>query len=917
MGESQQTESVGQYRLGDVRIEGTVARVYRAVDRTDGRHVVVRVLDPLVSRNPQMRAILEELRDVRSPRRMQDPHVLHLLDVGLKGESYYLVYEDFDGLPLDQFIREKRPTLQESLQLARLIAESLRAVHGHRVIHGDVKPQSILVGRDRFNKFIVKLAPADLAVAAPDAAIAIYGELVGTPKYLAPERIQGKLPTGAADIFALGVIFYELFTGREPYSSATPIGYLSANMSGRASPACVVDTTVPTDLSRVIGRMMAADPRDRYRTAQAVIDDLDRVESDLNGVAHEAVQPGADSIFAVRSPGEGSREAAWRSIAITSATAAALMLVALIVALVMNRDWGRGEESSPSPRAPSARKSRTGETLPAAPTTTVETRSQAAAKDWAGLQEQVAQMKSLGKYDEAFNVLARFLAKHKDSYVGPFARNEAAGVLTAKAESLLAAGDTQKAIEIWQTAARDYPDTENGSDALAAAGDALLDRAAKLEARGELDAAVATLDLVIAQFPSTAPAAKAAARLAPLRLRLAQILLSSQPDKAIALMQGALKGNLPSADAAAARKALAAALFARGEARLREKKPQEALLDLRESVVHDASYKGRVALREPEALVAAARQLKDAGRIPEAAAAWKEARERFPYSAAVSKAADEMQSLSTVAAVAATPAPASPTPAPAAPNASAARTPKGMVLIPAGEFAMGLSDARKAEIMKDFRIPAIIAPKWLDPQTPETRLRMRAYFIDQHEVTNEDYKAYIDATKAPPPPDPYWSGRSIKPGGERLPVTNVTWEEAAAYARWAGKRLPTEAEWEKAARGSDGRLFPWGNSFDAKRCVNSQLGLRTIEPVNSIPDGNSPYGIADMIGNAQEWTADTYRPYLNSPSAEGWVDDGRKAVRGASFDEMDAVRCLATWRDGVDPNTRSAMIGFRCVKDAE
>jgi formylglycine-generating enzyme required for sulfatase activity/tRNA A-37 threonylcarbamoyl transferase component Bud32 len=911
MGETHPADAIGQYRLGDARLEGTVARVYKAVDRTTGRHVVLRVLDPLVSRNAQMRALLEELRDARSPRRLQDPHVLHVLDVGLKGESYYIVYEDFDGLPLDEFVREKRPTLNEGIQLARQIAEALRAVHGHRIIHSDVKPQNILVGRDRFNKFVVKLAPADLAVSAPEAALAIYGELIGTPKYLAPERIQGKMPTGASDLFALGIVFYELFTGREPYSSATPVGYLYANMTGRIPPPCAVDTAVPTDLGRVIQRMLATDPRERYRTAQAVIDDLDRVESDLNGVAHEPVQPGADSIFAAGGAPEGSREAAWRSIAITSATAAALMLVALIVALMMNRDWGRAQ----SPAPPSGRQSgKPGPSAPAAVTTpTEESRAQAAARDWAGLQEQVAQLKGLGKYDEALAVLTRFLAKHKDSYVGPFARNEAAGVLVAKAEALLAAGDATQALDAWRAAACDYVDTDIGGDALGRAGEFLLERAALFESRGELEAAITALELVVAQLPASS--AKASARLPQLRLRLAQALQSTQPDKAIALMQSALKGGLAAPDAAATKKALAAMLFTRSEALLRDKKPREALSDLRETVALDPTYKGRVSAREPEALVALARQLKEAGRTPEAAAVWKEARERFAYSGAVARAKEEFQSLAEGAPA----APAAATPGvvePVAP-ASSVKVPKGMVLVPAGEFSMGLSEARKAEVTKELRIPAIIAPKWLDPQTPETRLRMRAYFIDRYEVTNEEYKAYIDAAKAPPPPNPFWEGRNIKPGAERLPVTHVTWEEAVAYARWGGKRLPTEAEWEKAARGTDGRLFPWGNSFDPRRCVISQLGMRTVEPVGLIPEGYSPFGVADMIGNAQEWTADTFRPYLNSPSAESWTDDGRKAVRGASFDEMDAIRCLATWRDGVPPETRSAMIGFRCVKDAE
>lgn len=337
MVEQNEGESIGQYRLMESRpAEGaTAARLWKAVDRTTGQNVLLRLLDPLASRNKQMRHALEELRDPANPRRVQDPHIVRTLDVGTRGEAYYVVFEDFGGVPLDEHLREGRPSLREGLRLAREIAECLRAVHGHKLVHGDLKPQNILVGRDKYGKPVVKIALADLACHAADAMVSIYGELVGTPKYLAPEQILGRRATGVSDVFALGVIFYEMFSGREPFPAEGPLGYLHANASADAPPLAGADPSVPADLGRIVMRMLARDPKRRYRSAQALVDDLERIEARLDGIAPEAVPAGADSVFAGADAATSSPAAMWRSVALASLAAAVILLVAAIWALVV------------------------------------------------------------------------------------------------------------------------------------------------------------------------------------------------------------------------------------------------------------------------------------------------------------------------------------------------------------------------------------------------------------------------------------------------------------------------------------------------------------------------------------------------------------------------------------------------------
>jgi len=234
--------------------------------------------------------------------------------------------------------------------------------------------------------------------------------------------------------------------------------------------------------------------------------------------------------------------------------------------------------------------------------------------------------------------------------------------------------------------------------------------------------------------------------------------------------------------------------------------------------------------------------------------------------------------------------------------------PVPMVTIPAGEFLMGNPEGKGR------------ADEW-----PQRSVYLNAFAIDQVEVTNERYMTFLTATGHRNPPNPYGTGPLLSVKGiEQLPVVQTTWYDAKTYCSWAKKRLPTEAEWEKAARGTDGRLFPWGNEPATSKRANFDREWedeKTLYPVGSLPDGDSPYGVKDMAGNAREWVSDWYDPeyYKHAPNLNPQGPDKKgvvRSIRGGSWHSPVAdITTSARGRGGFALQTHGT--GFRCARGLE
>lgn len=291
-----------------------------------------------------------------------------------------------------------------------------------------------------------------------------------------------------------------------------------------------------------------------------------------------------------------------------------------------------------------------------------------------------------------------------------------------------------------------------------------------------------------------------------------------------------------------------------------------------------------------------------------------------------------------------------------------------MVLIPAGEFIMGSDKKDDKGLQQEY---GMVDPLFLN-EHPRHKGYLDAYLIDKYETTNKQYKIFITemqaATKAKGQdyPEPVeWVQNAYNVSDEKLqsadvaslrwiateyfkldrdttkmekpellgelfkiqryrdtlPVTGVNWFDAQSYCRWAGKRLPTEAEWEKAARGSEGLEYPWGNTWDGSKSNTGEQRDNddiAVAPVGSYPEDKSPYGVFDMAGNVSEWVQDWFKPYPGSNYQNKAYGEIHKVIRGGGAG-LGHYALQAFFRGArrthADPTQSGTDVGFRCAQD--
>ena len=234
--------------------------------------------------------------------------------------------------------------------------------------------------------------------------------------------------------------------------------------------------------------------------------------------------------------------------------------------------------------------------------------------------------------------------------------------------------------------------------------------------------------------------------------------------------------------------------------------------------------------------------------------------------------------------------------------------PDGMALIPAGKFWMG-----RTQML--WRDALDIVPRAKLDNQPANLIQLDAFYIDKYEVTNADYARFAEATGTKPPW--HWPHGKFRNEDDKQAVYHVNWFEADAYCKWAGKRLPTEAEWEKAARGGlDRKPYPWGFKQDVERGKAAAVGTGRAVAVGQYPPNG--YGVYDMVGNVMEWTNDwydfNYYPFMPKVNPKGPETGLYKSVRGGGWADSIGEEVAAFYRNFSDPELRASTIGFRCAK---
>lgn len=298
-------------------------------------------------------------------------------------------------------------------------------------------------------------------------------------------------------------------------------------------------------------------------------------------------------------------------------------------------------------------------------------------------------------------------------------------------------------------------------------------------------------------------------------------------------------------------------------------------------------------------------------------------------------------------------------PAPLSPSVVPAPAPEEMVLIPAGSFVMGSKKTDTQGLQQEF---GFVHPLFVDEHPPHN-VDLPAFYIDKYEVNNRQYKRFIEETGTPEPSPWVQNGYNVRPGKlesfdlptlqrvardyfkidqdpavlsrsallqilqniqkarDKRPVTAVSWDHAYTFCRWIGKRLPTEAEWERAARGAAGQEYPWGNAWDdhAANTGVEATGEEVLVPGGHYPRDRSPEGVYDLGGNVSEWVEDWYRPYPGATYRAPFYGDIHKVIRGGG---AGAGHYALSWffrsarRGHAEPGTVSTDVGFRCARNA-
>ncbi len=877
------------YRLDQLLGKGGMGAVYKAHDVALNRDVALKMMHPHFTDDETFRArFLQEARAVAA---LDHPGIVKVYAFGQDQGLLYIVMDLIPGQDLHAWLKRladehKIIGLDETLAIVQRVALALHYAHEKGVLHRDIKPANVLLkptdpalhepgDADGYIRLAFQPVLTDFGLAklAEGGVHTQTGTTMGTPPYMSPEQCLGVDLTRHTDIYSLGVVLFELATGRVPFEVKSLTEAIRRHTQEPPPPPRSVNPTLPVEVENIILRALAKRPEDRFATAREMADALKnalpRVSPELTVEPTQVAGTGPYVSLMTRLTQQGAAVPATRAeIPVAAASQ-------VDVYLATPELW-----VAPGSRAMAS--------------LVVFNRGQAPDR----LQVSV------------------------EGIPADWIQSLTPGVQVLPGTEY----EVQLIIQPPQT-----PQTRPGRYALTCTVASQDYGGQPVKARGTL---------------TVAPYVRFRGELRPLQVpagRRAQIVVENQGNSSqtFALQWQDPAGEL-TFEPARAQLTVAAGQSAAAEYRAAPRSNRW----LGGARKHPFSATVGASGQEAQLLNG---QVVSRGLIPVWApllvlflclamvggAAVVVGPRLFPgdtptpiMAAAATFTVPAIVSPTPTIGVTHTPPGAgvvSPTPSPTRPTVTPTPGIVGMVQIPAGDAVQG-STPEQLQLAYDTcaKEDKQCSVKGMEDELPQHTAYLDAFYIDVNEVTNADYARCVQAGACQPPTPTSSNKRSAYYGDAAFadyPVIYVRWQDADAFCRWAGKRLPTEAEWEKAARGSDGQLWPWGNTFAADRANYRPGGTAAdssdTNQVGSYPAGASPYGAVDMVGNVWEWVADWYAPSYEGlpagPNPKGPASGEQRVIRGGSWNS-NIGSARAASRAGAAPQQRYFDVGFRCAQ---
>jgi eukaryotic-like serine/threonine-protein kinase len=258
-----------RYELIEKIAEGGMARVYRGRDLLLKRTVAVKILKDQMTGDAAFIRRFE--REAQSAAALSHPHIVNIYDVGEEDGTYYMVMEYVDGKNLKEYIREKGPLpVSEAVQITRQIADALQQAHAAGVVHRDIKPQNILFSHDGK----VKVTDFGIAIAGDGVTVTVGDEIIGSVQYISPEQARGGVAGKQSDLYSLGVVLYEMVTGKVPFTGESPVAVAMKHIQEQIIPPRRLVEKIPESLEQIILKAVEKDSADRYNSASELLEDL-------------------------------------------------------------------------------------------------------------------------------------------------------------------------------------------------------------------------------------------------------------------------------------------------------------------------------------------------------------------------------------------------------------------------------------------------------------------------------------------------------------------------------------------------------------------------------------------------------------------------------------------------------------------